>query len=347
MPPAGSAATNSLADIYVARALDPLIELASAVARDFVKRPEHHTRASAEETSLLSEFRILPGKHPEWPDAAQRSFATTKLLARFSGAFTAVRLSALQYVQGASSLGTPVARLAFIDSADLLRETAQPLEGAALSAVAQAHTAMLQRAVTVVGSSRMAETFGARDAAVDDNHDGVYSPGFGYLCESMSQTLALDRPLNQPSMSSLQRVARHGAATMAGVLDPSFADADDDRVAEVVRSATAWAAALGEVVSRLDVARAWTEPAYRSRLFPLERDVMPPHPSGEVSLEGTIRTASARFPGGGGGGGGLGFSTQTVAGEICCSTGDLICGANTNGQCDISDDCPTLTTILT
>jgi mersacidin/lichenicidin family type 2 lantibiotic len=142
-------------------------------------------------------------------------------------------------------------------------------------------------------------------------------------------------------MSSLQRAARHGAATITGVCAASFDDQDDDRFASVVHSAAEWAAALGEILSRLDVPRSWQDPAYRSRLYPLQRDMMPPHPSGEVDLEGTVRTAAARFSPSG-----LGFSTETVNGEICCCTGDLVCTGNTNGQCDISDDCPTLTGVL-
>lgn len=341
MPTRESASSHPLAEIYVARALDPIIELAGAVSRDFVKRPQQYTRASADETSLLTNFRLLAGKHPEWPDAAQRSFASTKLLARMCQSFAAVRLSAIQFVQRESAPGSSIARRSFVDAAALVRATVQPLEGAALSAVANTHAALLKRAVAAVSSDRVSAAFGITELAKGDWPHGVYSPQFGYSCENMSQTLVLDRPLLQTTMSSLQRAAHYGAATINGVLDPGLADAGDEPVADVIHAATSWAAALAELLSRIDIARAWKDPAYRARLHPLERDIMPPHPSGEVTVEGTIKTESARFPSGS-----FGFSTETVAGEICCCTGDLSCGANTNGQCDISDDCPTLTTIL-
>ena len=336
-------ASHPLADLYVARALDPVIELTREVAGDFVTRPQHHTRASAEEAALLANFRLLVGKHPEWPNAVQRSFASSKLFARMCQSFAAIRLSAIRYVQSASD-SVPIARRAFAESADLLRATVQPLEGAAVSAVADTHFTMLKRAVAVVSSERVAAAFGMTDWRVGEWPEGAFSPRLGYLCESISQTLALDQPLRQPEMSSMQQAARHGAATIVGVCAASFDDGDDDRFASVVHSAAAWAAALGEILSRLDVPRAWQDPAYRSRLYPLQRDMMPPHPSGEVDLEGTVRTAAARFSPSGPGF--AAFSTETVAGEICCCTGDLVCPVNTNGQCGISDDCPTLTSVL-
>lgn len=336
-------ASHPLADLYIARALDPVIELAREVAGDFVMRPQHHTRASAEDSALLGNLRLLVGKHPEWPNTVQRSFASSRIFARMCQSLAALRLSAIR-MQSTSESGTPIARRTLVESAELVRATVQPLEGAALSAVADTHLSLLQRAVTAIGSERLAASYGITDFKVEEWPQGAYSPRFGYLCESISQALALDQPLRQPEVSSLQRAARYGAETIISVCAAPLDDEDDVRLAAVVQSAVAWATALAEILSRLDVARSWADPAYRSRMAPLERDMMPPHPSGEVDLEGTVRTEAARFVPSG-----LGFtwfSTETVAGEICCCTGDLVCPANTNGQCDLSDDCPTLTGTL-
>lgn len=342
--PTNAPASHPLADLYVARALDPLIELAREVAGDFVMRPQHHTRASAEDASLLGNLRLMVGKHPEWPNAVQRSFASSRIFARMCQSLAALRLSAIRYVQSTSESGAPIARLGVVESAELVRATVQPLEGAALAAVAETHLTMLRRSVAAIGSERLASSYGITDLQVEDWPESVYSPRFGYVCEGISQSLALDHPLRQPEVSSLQRAARYGAATISGVCAGRLDEADDDRFVAVVHSAVAWATALGEVLSRLDVARAWRDPAYRSRMAPLERDMMPPHPSGEVDVEGTVRTEAARFAPSGRGV--SWFSTETVAGEICCCTGDLVCPVNTNGQCDISDDCPTLTGTL-
>jgi mersacidin/lichenicidin family type 2 lantibiotic len=353
MPATSCALSHPLADLYVARALDPVIALARALSGDFVRRPQQHTGASPEETTLLTNFRLLYGKHPEWPDEAQRSYASAKPLNRLSQPFATLRLAAIRYVQGASAPGAAIARRSFTESAELLRATVRPLEGAPLSAVAEAYSAMLKRAVATVSSERMAAAFGVTNMAASEEPQVMYRPPFAYLCESMSQTLGLGRPLWQPLVSSLQGAAQHGAATIVGVCASPFADSDDDRFAEVISSAVAWATDLGGLLGHLDVARAWTDPAYRSRLFPLERDLLPPHPAGEISLEGTVRTAAARFSSGS-----FGFSTHTVAGEVCCCTGSLpdrcgpsqtyaieICPADSNGQCcpDTGTEDPTLT----
>jgi len=358
MPAKSSKPSHALADLYVARALDPVIELARALSGDFVRRPQLHTGASPEETALLTNFRLLYGKHPEWPDAAQRSYASAKPFGRLSQPFAALRLAAIRYVQGASAPGASIARRSFAESAELLRTTVQPLEGASLSAVAEAYSAMLKRAVVAVSSERMAAAFGVTNMPGGEELQVMYSTRFAYLCESMSQTLGLSRPLSQPLVSSLQRAAQHGAATIVGVCASPFADSDDNRIAEVIFSASAWATGLGGLLRHLDVARAWTDPAYRSRLLPLERDIMPPHPAGEIDLEGTIRTVAARFSSGL-----LGELTDTVEGEICCSTGDkqncdptgtyaiAACLPDsegcTNGQCcpDTGTEDPTLTSI--
>src|SRR5262249_5991474 len=109
---AKNAATHPLADLYFARALDPVIDLARRVAEDFVLRPQHHTRASTEETAVLANLRLLVGKHPEWPNAVQRSFASSKLFARMCHSFAGIRLSAIRYLQSGSDSAAPIARRA-------------------------------------------------------------------------------------------------------------------------------------------------------------------------------------------------------------------------------------------
>lgn len=354
MPAIAATTSNQLANLYVVRALDPLIDVARAVSGDFVRRPQNHARASAEETALLTNFRLLYGRHPDWPDASQRSYASAKPFARLSQPFAAVRLAAVRYAQLSSGPSAAIARRSFIESANGLRAAEQPLEGAPLSVVAQTHSGLLQRAVSAVGSDRMAAAFGVTALTGGEVSQRMYSPQLGYLCESISQTLSFGRPLTQTLMSALQRAAQYGSATIAAACEPALANADDDQVAEVIFSASAWAAALGELAANLDVARAWTDPSYRSRLLPLERDMLPPHPAGEISLEGTVKTSAARFSSGP-----VAFSTSTVGGEICCSTGDLSCdphgtyaiamcpNSNGVGCCpDTGTDDPTLTGIF-
>ena len=329
-------ASHPLADLYVARALDPVIELARAVARDFVSRPQHHTEASAEETALLTNFRLLVGSHPEWPDAAQRSFASVRIFADLCQSFGAMRLSAIQYIEAASDSGTPIARRSVAELWSCCVPTVQPLEGAALSAVADAHSAMLKRAVSVVGSGRLAKAFGMAEVT-EGWPEKVYSPRFGYLCESISQTLALGHPLRQPVMSRLQRAAQHGAATIVGVCSSSLDDADDDRFADVVHSAAAWATALGEILSQLDVRPHLAGPRLPVALVPVgeRHDAASSIGRGRCRGCGQNRCGPLRAR--------RGFDLHSGWRGLLLhrrhgvpSTGDC-----TNGDCGLSDDCPT------
>jgi mersacidin/lichenicidin family type 2 lantibiotic len=339
------APTHPIANIYVARALDPVVEIACAVSHDFVARPHHYKRVPDQVVGLLENFRSSLGNHPEWLSASQRNFASCRLINRFSSGFAGIRLSAIRYINSVSGPGGPIARRSCMEAAELLRASTQPLEGAGLSAIERVNSTMLARAVTILSSSSVSEAFGVAEVPSGDwPQGGMFSPQLGYLCESVSQTFNLDRPVFQPKLSVLQRAAHHGAATISGILDASLTEADADRVSDVMYSASAWAAALGNLLSSISIPRAWSEPAYRRGLHCLERDIMPPHPSGEIDLEGTIRTASPGFPSAVPVSQAFRAMTFTVDIEVCCSTGDFCCGpTGTNGQCDLSDDCPTLT----
>src|SRR6202012_4919825 len=102
-----------------------------------------------------------------------------------------IRLAAIQYVRAGSDSGAAVARRVFTESAGQLRATAQPLDGAALSAGAAESLAMVKRAVSAVSSAPVAGAYGMTDWQAEEWPDSAFSPRFGYLCESISQSLAL------------------------------------------------------------------------------------------------------------------------------------------------------------
>jgi len=115
----------------------------------------------------------------------------------------------------------------------------------------------------------------------------------------------------------LQRAAWYGSLVI------SETAAANDRKAEplgLIGNSYKWTKALQRLVP--DVVLVWKDPNYRARLTDIEWGMIEPHPSGDISLA---------LAGGGGGGG---FSTATVRGEVCCSTGDLPCPSSSN--CEIS-----------
>ena len=338
-------ANHPIANLYLARALDPLIYVAGVIARDFFERPQHYTEVPDDVTDILDHLRSSLGYHPQWPNPPQRNMVAGRIVNRFAGEFAGIRRLAIQYEKRTADSGEAMARRAFKEDLKLVRSKIQPLEGVGLSKVAQIHAELLANASTVLQSKAVSDAFGVQKAPEGDWPDGgIFNPQLAYLCESISQTLRPDQAIRQPKISVLQRAGHYGAATIDGIVDESKA-ATDERFPDIVHNATAWAAALGALISSIHVARVWNEPEYRRGLVNLERDLMPPHPSGEIDLEGTVKTATPGFPGS------LVFllgtfatpMTITVDGEICCSTGDLSCDLTSSNNCQGSDDCPTQT----
>jgi mersacidin/lichenicidin family type 2 lantibiotic len=116
----------------------------------------------------------------------------------------------------------------------------------------------------------------------------------------------------------LQQAARYGALAISATMADNGLQGD---LHQMIGNTYKWTKALQRLIP--DVVRAWKDPNYRMRLTDLEWGMIEPHPSGDV--------ASALVGGGGGGGG---FSTATIRGEVCCSTGDLPCPSSSN--CEIS-----------
>jgi mersacidin/lichenicidin family type 2 lantibiotic len=131
----------------------------------------------------------------------------------------------------------------------------------------------------------------------------------------------------------LQRIAYHGAGTIAGALNETGLDNPND-LQELIRNSYAWEKSLQALLSDVDMVRAWKDPQYRQELSPIEKATMDPHPSGEGGLKGTpldLVTAERRGLGVGG------FSTWTIV-AICCSTGALSCTQATEYKvCRTSD----------
>jgi mersacidin/lichenicidin family type 2 lantibiotic len=89
---------------------------------------------------------------------------------------------------------------------------------------------------------------------------------------------------------------------------------------------------LQELLFSVDIPRAWADPTYRDSLSEPEKSALPPHPSGDVTLEGTpLGHRMARRSG-------LFFSTWTLL-AVCCSTGNLPCTSGDTSGCTKSVIC--------
>jgi mersacidin/lichenicidin family type 2 lantibiotic len=330
--------TRTIARVYRARALDPLIDLAAAVA-DLLDREPGALGPSTDLARALAPFATPPGTQSTWPNATQRDLTSMLVLNRFYRStgvyqgFAGLRLAAIHAHEAAGGPDAAAARGAFAEAAAALLSQAASRVGPQAPDAPTTHPAMLDRAVALLTSPAVAEHLGV-DVPVDAE-DSLLDPALGRLCAALSTAIGVDEPLTASGVELLQQVAASGTAALELVMDTVE---DDNHLDAAIGHARAWAEALRALLDTVDVPRAWADPNYRRGLSLLERDVLPAHPAGQIDLGGAVRTADPRH-----GEADLHFSTETVSGEICCSTGDLYCGGNTNGDCTLSDDCPTLT----
>jgi hypothetical protein len=327
--------------LYAQWAFSFLIDIAHAIADDVVERPQHYKSAPEEIGGILSGFRSSLGSHPDWPDKHQR-IALFRTLGAVALASTSLREAALVYVEARTEANREVLTEAFQDSADSLRSQIRALEGYSLELSCRQIDTIFNNSVRLFQTEEIMRVFGLAPAPEGDDWPFTARVGGDATALAAELIRALDAgnvaraliggpgrevgvPVSPPIRTSmtqnkfilLQQAARFGSLAISGVMADSEIDGD---LRQLIGDTYRWTKALQRLVP--DVVRVWKDPNYRTRLTDLEWGMIEPHPSGDISLALT------------GGGSGLGFSTATVRGEVCCSTGDLPCPSSSN--CEIS-----------
>ena len=171
---------HPIVQIYLGRALDPLIQTARGVARDAEERPEVYGQLPDELVQLLSDIRTYTGIHPGWPDTEQRIQTARRTLGRFYRSFPSIRREAISLAESASTRNERLARRALNEEAQAFRAAVRPMEGEELDAPAAIETSMLQRAETVLTSTAISSVFGIPEVPAGTFPDGgVYSAEIG------------------------------------------------------------------------------------------------------------------------------------------------------------------------
>ena len=329
MPASDVASRNSLhpiAELYGRWALNPLVDVASAIAHDVAVRPNRYKQLSAKTVSILNDFRFKLGTDAEWPNAFQRTLSF-RVLYHASLASPPLREAALLYCRGGQKDDDPLLD-AFRDAAAGFRARIEPLVGDALAMLVGQTGPIFDHAVALFQDEDVAQAFGLPSAPSsnwplggDFSGDGAYlvaaivrglresaclagwyrrlsrtTPNEQRLMPLLAVALPADKFL------TLQKAAYFGALTMSRVLDKH--DGDER---ELINLAYKWTKALQRLVP--DVARAWKDLEYRARLTDLEWG-MSPNPSGDTALPAAAPVAA---------------TTYTVSDEICCCSGDLDC----------------------
>jgi mersacidin/lichenicidin family type 2 lantibiotic len=337
----GSAAAglHPLGQLYQQWALDFVIEAVRAVAQDYGRDPDRYRELPDAVAASLGDFRTKVGVDPEWPTFAERNATYEAQLGQwFADAAAAFRIATVTYVERSNEATQSISTRSAASAVDAFRVHLEARGGSALQRRHSTATTMFQAAVQVLRSPELARVFNESAPAAPWPLDGARDAAGANLVGAIATELfpSMVGRMTAYKFLLLQRVADHGAPTLTRVLDGSPVDA-------VMEPAYAWCQAARELMPISTIINAWRRQPMRQGLTSMERSLIPPHPSGDVTMGGTeLQPTMARIRGGFGGLGGfeLGYSTHTVGDEVCCSTGDLSCVTDASCQSIVSH-CPT------
>jgi mersacidin/lichenicidin family type 2 lantibiotic len=338
---------HPLGQLYQQWALDFVIEAVRAIAQDDARHPDKYRDVPDAVTTSLAEFRSKVGVDPEWPSFAERNATyDAQLGAWFADAAAAFRAAVETYVQKSSDATRAISTDVAAHAVDAFRVHLDARGESALQRRHATATTMFQSAARVFRSPEIARVFNERAAGDSWPLDGARDAAGANLVGAIARELfpSMIGRMTAYKFLLLQRVADHGARTLTRVLDNSPLDA-------VMEPAYAWCQAARELMPLSTIIKAWRRQSMRQAMTSIERSLLPPHPSGDVTMAGTeLQPVIARIGGtgsfGGIGGFELGFSTHTVGDEVCCSTGDLSCVTDASCQsiyshCETDGICPT------
>jgi hypothetical protein len=313
---------SSLATLYGQWAFNFLVDVAAAIADDSVERPSHYRTVSADVAAVLSGFRSLVGSHPDWPDADQRTSAF-RVLGPPCLAAVPVREAALIYVEAGTEANRDMLLEAFRDTVVAFRNQLSTIDEPSLGIACRQIGFIFASAVKLLSTAEVARVFDLPPAPPTGWPFGESFRGEGahlvtelvtsLECQNIARVAAggPNRPLNismrVTKFSLLQRAAFYGASAISEALARSD---DDAAMIGLVGSSYKWAKALQGLMP--DPVRVWKDGQYKSGLTDLERGLVGPHPSGELSSLVAVSPTLGEH-----------ISTATVSGEVCCSSGAL------------------------
>lgn len=326
---------HPISKLYTAWAFNFMVDIACAISDDFVDRPQQYQSVPKEIGDLLASFRSMTGFHPDWPNEQQRR-THFRVLGATSMAAVPLRESALAYIEDGTEINREVLTDAFRDAARSFHSQTKAIDGQSLEISASQTSSIFNNAIQIFQSKETMRAFGLAPAPKDESWpltgEGTHiatelirSLEGGHAVRHLLGGPKRDVPgvpepkpvrvsMNQNKFILLQQAARYGAFAMSGIMAE---DHLKEQPTTLIGNTYKWAKALQRLIP--DVVRVWKDSNYKVRLTDLEWGMVAPHPAEAVSL------AVSRAPGIT-----IGGSTITVRGEVCCSTGDLICASTAN-----------------
>jgi hypothetical protein len=255
-----------IAGLYARWTLDCVVEAASAIANDYVKRYRQYRGVSSDVATVLANIRSRTGFDPEWPNTTQRISIYTPLfgpsdakaspapISAFRSSAMAFRSAAIAYSERVYDTGEPMLRQAFIDAARHFQAYLTTLSGSVVDRARHDTQPLFVQSTAVLRNPGVAQAFGLPEAPdgwpLPDHFERplAYLSGDGaYLVEEVSRLLQPGvGTVTQQQFLTLQRAAVAGARTLQMVLQGQDNDAEG-RVRGVIGQAYAWATALRDL----------------------------------------------------------------------------------------------------
>jgi hypothetical protein len=256
---------SHLGDMYGQWALDaPIVEVAIAVAQDFVDRPSYFTKIPDLVAKKLEDLWYRMGSDPGFPDRLKRiaiygaifgacdsaTLQSDQPAGQFQIARDAALDAAVRYTKRTFDEGRLSLRAAFHDRLITLREYLTTFDGAATDRSYGQTSSVFSTCTDVLKSTEVASAYGLAAAPNTPNwpRRGEYSGKGALLIEAIARTTAADQSvlITRPQVLAAQRVAFEGARVIDAALQGDLEN--DDLLEQIIARAFTWWTALQDAM---------------------------------------------------------------------------------------------------
>jgi len=239
-----------------------IVEIATAVANDFVDRPSYFTDVSDAVAQIIEDLWYRTGSDPDYPDRLKRAAMFGAVFgacdcasatgqqqqqtAQFGTARDAVLEAAVRYTQRTFDEGRQSLLRAFRDRLISLREYLTTFEGTPVRRFYTQTSRMFGACINVLTHPEIARAYGLPPAPRSDKWPlgGEYSGQGAQLIEAIAEKVmpAASELITRRQVLATQRVAFDGVRTLTGALTEDLES--DDKVEALIPTAFTWWTAL-------------------------------------------------------------------------------------------------------
>ncbi|MBU3032265.1 hypothetical protein [Paracoccus marinaquae] len=265
----GTARQPAIGAIYARWTLDCISESARAVALDFTRRPRQYKRVPEQTALAIEELWYAYGNAPGFPDRDQRSMICVPLVgpcatkeddmdSQFRKSAASLRDRAWDFSNRQVTTGEDNLRRAFLDDLIPFRSYLESMqENAVVNNGARQLDKLFQTSVGILKDDMVASVFGRPAPTIADWPLGnSFDETGSRLMEEISLALDGDKPkMTQSRFLVLQRIAFHGAKTIANALTQDLEPGDPEKADPLIGTAYSWKTAIDALGSKPAEAR--------------------------------------------------------------------------------------------